>query len=196
MVFLEDGKTVLTGASSDSEINLVTSFLYDCFGVEFEKVNPSFDESIACKSFFRYLFMKQEQQENPVYSIISPLSFTATEDQFCTKLTANGELASLSPEVLASLKSGKELAKLKIVFTGDAVMGGNSNDVWSFTIKPNLTISSLKTPEGEELGFRERIVEKVALMKIANDFLYNKVKEYLSEKDKNDTAIEEWIKEK
>lgn len=197
VAFLDDGR-VITGAASNKEISIVADFLFQTFGVPFEKTSPSIEEENQGKSFFRYLLMKSKKQEFPTYTVLPPYTFIAKGEQEppCTKATALGLMASESPEVLASLKDGKELAKIKIAMTGDAVIGGESKDIWTFTIKQNFTLSSVKTPEGAEMGYAERIVEKIDFLLKAISFLTGNIKEFLADKENNEKAIEKWINEK
>lgn len=165
---------VYAGVASKTEIDLFLDFFCKTFGIRLQPVldvvMDDTDEYIEMKhEFMTWLFRLANSDDKSGIFTYPPFDFISLdEDNPCTRSVGYGGMAQHSPEVATALKNGKLLKKIKLCIAGEKIAGYSDNDVCSFTMNSDFSLSGLELPEGEEFEDNARFAERIALI----DMLY------------------------
>ena len=185
---------IYSGASSQRECEMLRGLILQTFGIVLPYSTPRIEPQLT-NEFLTYLFQLSEEPGAP-FTLESPIDLIDPDkEKPCTRALACGEMAKNSSEVCAALQNDKLLSKAKLIVTGDAIPGYDTNDVWRFVLDDKFAISSLQLPECEELDFSARLPEKTAMIDGLISFLQRCVVDFINAYDREEYRAKriEWI---
>lgn len=188
VVIRPDG-AVLAGSCGGSDIGTLAELIYKTFDLDIvpEPALSFSDEDLTnikidviAFEFLTDLFRRSEEESNAMFTLIPPFDFVTdgAETRMCVRAVAYGDSAQGSSEVRTALNENKRLARANVMFCGDGVPGYLPSDRWELTVNANRTIASLKLPDGEEMEFAARFVERLDLIQAAIGWVSEQMKTF------------------
>lgn len=208
-VIIRPDGTVYAGTASRTERDQLCELFFKTFRVDlvpcdFHSCKEGEDvPDTICESpdleFLTDLFRQSDSGEAHDFIVEPPFDLiSANGEGMCTRAMAVGECASSSREVRAALDEKKLLCKTKLCVTGESIPGYQPGDAWKFVLNRDGSLVGLSTPEGEEMNFAGRFVERIDMLSAIFVWILEKFRDFMKRAALPEYAEtrEAWLRER